>query len=307
MLRAPHRQRAGVVLLYHRIGSPAPDTHGLAVAPDAFERQMEWVRQRGEPLPLRELVERARDGSLPPRAMAITFDDGYADALTTVSPVLTRLGLPATFFVNTDRLNERHECWWDVLERIWSAESLPPVFEDGETGIGPISTSSAWDRSRAQRALFEAMYVMGADARQRTLDRVAGWAGLALLPRESHRPMTGDEITRLGERAGHDIGVHTIHHLALPLHPQQIQADEMARSREVLERLVGRPITALAYPYGVYSVQTAAIAGEAGFDLAVTTEPHRVGVGVRRPFVPRIEIRRSMPEAAFDLLFGGED
>ena len=50
--------------------------------------------------------------------MAITFDDGYVDNLTTASPILTSLNLPATFFVTTGHTGRAQEFWWDELHRV---------------------------------------------------------------------------------------------------------------------------------------------------------------------------------------------
>jgi peptidoglycan/xylan/chitin deacetylase (PgdA/CDA1 family) len=45
---------------------------------------------------------------LPERAVAVTLDDGYLDALTTAAPAFQD-GRAATFFVNSERLDEEHE------------------------------------------------------------------------------------------------------------------------------------------------------------------------------------------------------
>ena len=70
------------------------------------------------PISLEDLVRAAASGRIPERAVAVTLDDGYLDALTAASPILSALGIPATFFVNSGRLNEAHERSWDVLERL---------------------------------------------------------------------------------------------------------------------------------------------------------------------------------------------
>ena len=53
---------------------------------------------------------------------------GRADV---ASPILAELGVPATFFVNSDRLDEEHERWWDMLERDFPrrAGRCPPDLE----------------------------------------------------------------------------------------------------------------------------------------------------------------------------------
>jgi peptidoglycan/xylan/chitin deacetylase (PgdA/CDA1 family) len=97
--RAP---RPGLrVLLYHSIGGNLPDAaYGLSVAPDVFERQMQWLRQESsmEVVGLAEGVARLTAG-LAGTAVAVTFDDGYRDTLERAAPMLARYGIPFTVFV----------------------------------------------------------------------------------------------------------------------------------------------------------------------------------------------------------------
>ncbi len=87
------------ILSYHSI---TPDARGgkwrLPVA--RFRAQMEYLVAHAIPvLPLVEAVRQLADGIHPPRAVALTFDDGYLDNHTHAMPVLQSLHLPATLFV----------------------------------------------------------------------------------------------------------------------------------------------------------------------------------------------------------------
>lgn len=89
-----------VVLMYHAV-----DRSGwkLAVSPEAFERQMRHLSERKLPVPVADIVSYAKGNSMfSARAVAVTFDDGYRDLLTTVLPILERYGIPATVFVPSD-------------------------------------------------------------------------------------------------------------------------------------------------------------------------------------------------------------
>src|SRR5262245_10631610 len=95
------RGGALLVLIYHRV-LPEPDPI-LADEPDArtFAAQMDVLRDVCHVLPLAEGVERLQRGSLPPRAVCITFDDGYANNCEVAAPILAARKLPATVFVAT--------------------------------------------------------------------------------------------------------------------------------------------------------------------------------------------------------------
>src|SRR5262249_22514658 len=81
-----------VILMYHRIASPAIDPWGLAVTPHHFEEHLDVLRSRTV-LSVADLVDRLERGALPDDAAAITFDDGYFDNLRAAKPRLAAAGM----------------------------------------------------------------------------------------------------------------------------------------------------------------------------------------------------------------------
>ena len=294
----------GAVLLYHRVGARVPDTHGLSVRTEDFRAHLRILAERYRPMALPELVSAARSG-LPAGAVAVTFDDGYLEMLTHVSPILLEYGIPATFFVNTDRLDDPHEFWWDVLERVFvSPDEIPPVLDLFEDGRWRHSTVTAAERSAAMTSLFALLFPLSSREREAIMTRVTRWSGLALAPRDTHRAMTGDEIRELGARPGHAVGAHTVHHLSLLGQSEETQWREVCESKQRLERLVGWRIDALAYPYGQFDGTTVRVARQAGFSIAATVEARAVHPGVDPLLVPRIEVKSGDGTALEALLQG---
>ena len=96
-LRARGRSRLAV-LLYHRVNDVVRDN--LTTSPARFAEHLEMLGRRYRIIGLWEGVSALALGrDLGPDAVAITFDDGYADNCEVAAPILARLGLPATFFV----------------------------------------------------------------------------------------------------------------------------------------------------------------------------------------------------------------
>src|SRR5206468_9458656 len=122
----------------------------LCVSPGDFRSQMAHVAKAFRPMPLIQLAAAAREGWLPERAVAITFDDGYLDNLETASPILLELGIPATFFIPSQGILGRREFWWDVLASIFFGPSVIPnelvIEAEGET----LKLPSATPRERQQ-------------------------------------------------------------------------------------------------------------------------------------------------------------
>jgi peptidoglycan/xylan/chitin deacetylase (PgdA/CDA1 family) len=127
------RPRA-VVLLYHRIGEPAADPHHQAVSPITFASHLELLRSRYTVLPLEELLDRLPRRAYPDGAVAVTFDDGYADNLTGA-----RLGVPFTVFVTVQPVLDGRPFRWDEREdqgRPLTVAELRELAAFPQVGIG---------------------------------------------------------------------------------------------------------------------------------------------------------------------------
>jgi peptidoglycan/xylan/chitin deacetylase (PgdA/CDA1 family) len=152
-LLAPRGRRARLsAFIFHRV-YPIRDPL-FPNEPDAedFERKMEWVTRWFNVLPAPEAVRRLADGSLPDRALCLTFDDGYADNVGVALPILARLRLPATFFIAT-RFLDGGRMWNDsIIEAIrrCPADSL----DLSALGFGVHSLGSWEARRRAIDALL---------------------------------------------------------------------------------------------------------------------------------------------------------
>jgi len=96
-----------LVLMYHLVAEPLSAQEArYCCPPKRFESQMRHLRDSGAPLvtldALVEALDRRREW--PQFAVAVTFDDGFADTLAHALPILGRYGIPATMFAVADRL-----------------------------------------------------------------------------------------------------------------------------------------------------------------------------------------------------------
>ena len=99
-----------LALTYHGVGRVAlrHDPDGLFVSPERLRRQIGLLRRRGYTLvTFGELVRAVSEGDGGGRA-ALTFDDGFADNLHVLAPLLAELSAPATVFVVSGWLGQRH-------------------------------------------------------------------------------------------------------------------------------------------------------------------------------------------------------
>ncbi|MEV5574993.1 polysaccharide deacetylase family protein [Spirillospora sp. NPDC052269] len=119
------------VLMYHSVDYYLEDPHLITVTPSRFERQMRWLkagRLRG--VSMSELLA-ARAAGRHRRMVGLTFDDGYADFVRNVVPVLRELGFTATVFMVSGEIGGRNS--WDdgPRKRLMDAEQLRAVARAG--------------------------------------------------------------------------------------------------------------------------------------------------------------------------------
>ena len=282
----------GAVLTYHRITEPAHERDRLCVPPEEFRGHMLHLRDAGYRVrPLAELVADAASGSLEGRSVALTFDDGYLDALTSAVPILESFGFPATFFIVGEALDAPHEFWWDALDRIFLSDHRVPAWLAVTLPAGTIEmpTASAAERATARDRLTESFYGLGAHARDASLRTLHDWSGTRPATEGPRRPMTANEVARLASRPGLSIGAHSYRHLRLPLLSPADRAEDIRACRTRLETVAGRRVTSFSYPYGFVDAATVATVRAEGFDLAVTTEARTLLPPVDVLQVPRID------------------
>ena len=75
------------------------------------------------------------------------------------------------------------------------------------------------------------------------------------------------------EKDGVEIGSHTVSHAELPRLTDPAALQELIQSRLALERHLGHPVQWFAYPAGRFDERTETLVHQAGYVLAVTTEP----------------------------------
>lgn len=275
----------GIILGYHRVAEVVDDPFGICVSPAHFAEQMAYLRHHMHPLPLPQMVERALSGTLPPRAVAVTFDDGYADALHTALPILSQHEIPATLFVVSGLLGG--EPWWDELVRL--VQSRPQAWWKTE-----LPNLEKWDLL----SIYQWLLSLEEADRQSTLVHLWHKAG-GKQPGKALM-LTEDELVQLAASGWWQIGAHTITHPSLDRLTREKQLDELSLSRATLERLVGMQIDSCSYPNGRYSPETMDLARKAGYGLACASHADIVWSRSKRFCLPRVWISNAPPTHCSD-------
>jgi len=289
------RGRRAAILLYHRVAEREPDPLALCVLPAHFSEQLEVLRSERRMIGLGELVDGLRSGDVSNSAVAITFDDGYADVLTEALPRLLAVGAPATLFACTGLMAGGRAPFWDELVSLLLGEDARPEGLEVEC----FGQRRAWrtrtpeQRAIARRHLNEWIQPLPAAEREAALAQVRAWsAPPPAAPGEGDRFASPAELrAATGSCALLEVGAHTLSHVSLGVAPEPVQRREVAGSREALEQWLGAPVAGFSYPFGVPGVDftdtTRRVVVKAGFAYAVCNAPGTVSTASDLYALPR--------------------
>jgi peptidoglycan/xylan/chitin deacetylase (PgdA/CDA1 family) len=284
---APGGRRGKLLILcYHRV-LPKPDP----LIPDgidreAFDGQMRIVAEHFNALPMTEAISRLRAGTLPPRAIGITFDDGYADNYTVALPILRKYAVPATVFVAAAFL-DGGRMWNDtIIESVRRARGDSLDLSHFDLGVLPVATPE--ERGITAGKVARHLRRLPADERNARVEEFSALVG-AELPTDLM--LSSEQVVQL-HGAGVEIGAHTLTHPILARLPDSSAEQEIGGCRERLAGLLGTRIAGFAYPNGVPGVDYHRVHVDAvhrsGYAYAVTTAQGCASAAADRFQLPRL-------------------
>jgi len=285
------------ILNYHRILDKCDPIFESDPDVETFQWQMELLAECFNVLPLYDAVLALQTGRLPPRAVCITFDDGYRSVHDLALPILTRLSLPATVFVSSGFV-EKENMWND---RIVEAVRKLPIGELDvrDFGMGVYRIIDAESRGAvASQLTYSSKYmlpVLRTDLAQK-LEQLAGSVSGTDL-------MLTREMIRTLHSNGIEIGGHTISHPILTSIEDHAAHEEIYGCKQQLEVITGSTVRLFAYPNGKpdidFDKRHSSMAKEAGFYAAFTT-----AMGAASKSHDLFQLPRSRPWDKTPLTFG---
>jgi len=257
------------IITYHRILEHHDPLLDYEPDVQAFRWQMETLSQCFNVLPLSTAIEAIRTHRVPPRAVCITFDDGYRSCHDLALPILQELCLPATVFVTTGCLDQGN-MWNDRI--VEAVRGLPPGLLDlTKVGLGIHGLRDTKDRKRIINHINDCIKYLPPESRDcviNYLEEITGRKSTSSLM------LTREMIARLAD-SGIEIGGHTVNHPILTRLSDSAARAEIIGSKIVLEKIIGKPLGLFAYPNGKvgmdFDERHVKMVQEAGYDAAFTT------------------------------------
>ncbi|MFN7922452.1 MAG: polysaccharide deacetylase family protein [Bryobacteraceae bacterium] len=269
------RSRRLLILCYH--GISLEDEHGwrpqLFLPQDKFRQHLEILRGLGtNVLAFPEAMERLRTGDLPPRATAITFDDGFHNYAVAAAPILEEFGYPATLYLTTYYVDNQlpvPEVSAGYL--LWKHREKRAVLGRDLGFREDIELGSPEGRAKAVAALARMMPNLNAENKHSLLAAIADRLDVDFDRWQAKRLfhlMNPAEIRQLCKDPAFDLQMHTHRHRTPREKAPFVR--EIRDNRDRIEALFGRSPVHFCYPSGDYDMRFLPWLRECGVETATT-------------------------------------
>jgi len=275
-----------LILMYHRIAEKPIDYWNLAVSPAHFAEHLHIIAKTRQPFALKDFSSKLVAGTLPLNAIAVTFDDGYLDNLTSAKPLLEQAGVPATVFIATGYTGAER-FWWDELEKLFFFGNRTQGFEfwvqnhpiridfgDESPARQDGTTPHRLLRKRSASLLetWEVLRRLERDQRDLAMGKLRSIVGKLNYFADFGRPMNRDEVRTLVAGGLVTIGAHTVSHPVLDELPPTTCRREITNSKVACEHLSSISVDLFAYPFGRFNAKVCEAVKAAGFSSACSTQ-----------------------------------
>jgi peptidoglycan/xylan/chitin deacetylase (PgdA/CDA1 family) len=286
-------RRAGLTVVYHRVGDPHQD-YSVSVIPPlgtaTFEIQIRHLARHYRVVPTSEIAKAAAARRRWQRfPVAITFDDDSPTHARDAMPILSRVGAPAAFFLAGASLDRPYAFWYERLQHAYERGLLDPG--------GPLADlPGSSPRPSSINVVAEAIKDLPPDEYDRVGDRLLECVG----PDRPESAMPAADVRALVE-AGFEIGFHTKRHYILPSLDDRALDRAMVEGRDELAAVVGSELSMIAYPNGDADARVASAARSAGFRLGFTADPVPVEPGTDPLLIGRVAATHHPSRGRFTL------
>ncbi len=265
------------ILMYHRVLPRAEalaqrEEPGMYVTPETFDLHMRTLGEWMTPVSLSDWVRRRADNqSLPRRAVAITFDDGWRDNYTHAWPVLEKYSVPATIFAVSGMIGTARMFWPNRLMQLLAAREDKRQWPAGLEWLAEIAPMKP-EQLTTPETLSELVQACKQFPDIELYKRLEAAPATTAAASAAQTMLNWEQIEQMQASGLVEIGSHTENHCRLleSLAPEKAEHEILA-SKRMLEERLGKSVQSFCYPNGDVSAHAAQLV-TAHYRLAVTTQ-----------------------------------
>ena len=257
------------ILALHRI-APLPDENYpfvkgvISCDVDMFDRQLAFVKKHFNVINFRDVLQiHEAENDIPPNSLILTFDDGYADNYTQMLPVLESHGLTAVVFLATHYIETGELFWVDKLAFAVNRCSPCRLSFLSDRYVFDITDGN---REQVRRKIGHLCATVDFSEHMQIMQELDEQVEIKLSEEdyELARPLTWGEVAAL-EKAGVEIGSHTVMHGFLDRMSFPEIERELRESKEAIDKQLSEPAITVCYPAGKYTREVLDLARQCGY------------------------------------------
>jgi len=282
-----------IILMYHGITETAsvPDNFdGRQVDATLFEHQIEYLKKNYDIISFDEYVNNEQRGILKEdrlnthnrvkRQLTITFDDGYANNLYVLAPIIKKNNIPIIIYLPAG-LIDNNEIYWSnkVSFCIGRTERKRIEFMAGAKRI-VLDLSNPKSRISALITAKKTLFNISETDRKKAIFEIISSCDVDFRDNIDLRPMSWEELKKLKKQLGDlvSFGSHTLTHPLLSKISDAEIIKELSESRKMISKKLVKT-DHLSYPFGDYDSRVITTA-KRFYSSAVTTSYGYNGQGV---------------------------
>lgn len=300
------------VIMYHYVrdlkNSRYPSIKGLDKK--LFIEQLEYLRRHYSFVTMEQVIAAGKNGELlPPKAVLLTFDDGYAEHFNVVFPILKNRGIQGSFFAPIKAITENHILDVNKIHFILaSSKDLSQIIDELKCLLKQygkeydLESFETYYQKLAQATRFDCAEVifikrllqveLRLEIRKIIIDILfKKTVGIeeSVFSRELY--MNVEQLKCMAD-AGMHIGSHGFDHFWLNSLSYEQQRFEIEKSVEFIRDIYAENFKGwtICYPYGAYNDDTLALLKEYDCAAGFTTEVEIANIAVGDNFtLPRLD------------------
>ncbi len=283
--------------------------HGVDINPDSkvepecinksdFIKQIDYLRKYYEIISIEEFEKRFFNSSFTNREVVLTFDDGYANNLYIVEPILSKLNLPFTVFVSTEHVTTGQLFPTSINRIITIGAGLNKVqIPSQNLSFNLINEVEINDATSKISNLLKTLPLKQVrNVTNDLINNVSNQHWFELMEKyKSVRPLNWDEVIELSSKKGVTIGSHCMWHICC--HSNQLKSDlkdQIELSKIEIEEKLNKKCKYFAYPNGDYTAYSNNIVKE-NYSLGFSTEKKNINrIKNNTSIIPRIGVVRNL-------------
>jgi peptidoglycan/xylan/chitin deacetylase (PgdA/CDA1 family) len=289
-------------VVFHDISamqSPFTKGMGVSITPFDLEAALKFLSRYYTPVSLKDVLADSDGRGLPPRAILVTFDDGYASVMEWAVPLCAKFGVPATFFLNAAFLDNARLAPDNLVCYVANERGMETI-----NAAVRVTKGADSPELKSMAEVFSCFFpAISLPERRVFLDAVAhlGSINECQLAGEAGLYLTSKQVCDLAS-SDFEIGDHTYSHVPCRSLTLEDFGDEVDRNKAELEALTGKKVRSFSVPYGSSTDLTSDLLSHllpSGYQAVFLSESVANPRSINPFYLDRVSVHAKRDEAFF--------